>query len=45
MKVIALINIKGGMGKTTMAVNLAHCLANSPIIKRKDRGSNTPPQF
>jgi len=27
MKVISLINMKGGVAKTTMAVNICHCLS------------------
>jgi len=27
MKVVSLINMKGGVGKTTMAVNICHCLS------------------
>ena len=27
MKVVSLINMKGGVGKTTMAVNIFHCLS------------------
>lgn len=35
MKVISLINMKGGVGKTTMSVNICDCLAtrnNSKVL-------------
>ena len=43
MKVISLINMKGGVAKTTMAVNISHCLSTRE--KKKVLMIDVDPQF
>lgn len=43
MQVVSFMNMKGGVGKTTLAVNVAHCLAR--VHKKKVLVVDSDPQF